>query len=202
MVYPHRPWPPVFLGKAFSQSQGKYLMTWDFTVTLYTVPFPWLQPGAQEWFCEWKGSLADIVTTAWKPSSSPNKANMHTGSRPRLLIVGIQDCKLPKVYQTRIILCNYDSENNYKNNSLSIMLTATDQTAKKSWRNPPKVIWEQCMANPHNRQCTCLLHMLAVQCPLHTSPVSPSWVNYIHTTSVPNLHPNPTYHTNPTTTAG
>jgi len=78
----------------------------------------------------------------------------------------------------------------------------------------PKVLCEECVATPHGRECTCLLRVLAVQCPLQTSPVTQPWVHYIHTmilhqsldTSVPNCNlchnTNPTYHTNPSTTAG
>jgi len=49
-------------------------------------------------------------------------------------------------------------------------------------RSPPKVIWEERVAMPHSRQCTSPLHVLAVQCPLQTSPVIQPWANYIHTT--------------------
>jgi len=78
--------------------------------------------------------------------------------------------------------------------------------------SPPKVIWEECVTTPDGRECTHPLCVLAVQCPLHTSPVTQPWIHYIHTmiphldTSVPNRNlyhnPDPTYHTNPTTTAG
>ena len=68
------------------------------------------------------------------------------------------------------------------------------------------VIWEERISTPHGRECTPPLRVLAVQCPLQTSQ---PWTRYIHTTSVPqhissNLYPNPnpTYHTNPTSTAG
>jgi len=37
----------------------------------------------------------------------------------------------------------------------------------------PKVIWEECVATPHGRECTCPLRvLLAVQCPLQTSPIT------------------------------
>jgi len=36
-----------------------------------------------------------------------------------------------------------------------------------------KVIWEDCVATPHSRECTRPLRvLLAVQCPLQTSPLS------------------------------
>jgi len=38
---------------------------------------------------------------------------------------------------------------------------------------------------PHSRKCTHLLHVLDVQCPLQTTPVTQLRVRYIHTTSVP-----------------
>jgi len=45
----------------------------------------------------------------------------------------------------------------------------------------PKVIWEMCIATPHGRECTHPLHVLAVQCPLQTSPFTQLRVHYIHT---------------------
>jgi len=77
--------------------------------------------------------------------------------------------------------------------------------------SPPKVIWKECIATPHGRECTRPLRVLAVQCPLRSSPVTQPRIHYIHTmiphqspdTSVPNhnLYYNPTYCNNPTTTA-
>jgi len=77
--------------------------------------------------------------------------------------------------------------------------------------SPPQSHLGRAHCYPHGRECTHLLRVLAVQCPLQTSPVTQPWVRYIHTTSVPwhigpnhNLYhnANPTYHTNPITTTG
>jgi len=46
----------------------------------------------------------------------------------------------------------------------------------------PNVIWEQQIATPHGRECIRLLHVLAVQCLLQTSPITQPRVCYIHTT--------------------
>jgi len=85
--------------------------------------------------------------------------------------------------------------------------------ANSHTKSSPKVIWEECVATSHGRKCTRPLHVLAVQCPLQTSPVTQPWVHYIYAmiphqsfdSSVPNCNlyhnPNPTYRTNPTTTA-
>ena len=43
------------------------------------------------------------------------------------------------------------------------------------------LIWEECVATPHGRECTRLLHVLAVQCPLQTNPVTQPRILYIHT---------------------
>jgi len=61
-------------------------------------------------------------------------------------------------------------------------------------KTSPPVIWEEWVVTPHGRECTRLLRVLAVQCPLQTSPVTHPWVHYIRTmirhqsldTSVPN----------------
>jgi len=98
--------------------------------------------------------------------------------------------------------------------SLNQQCQAQQMSQQQLTTSPPKVIWEKHVATHYGRECTHSLRVLAVQCPLQTSPVTQPWVCYIHTTSVPLTHrsltitapnhnfylnPNPTYHTNPTT---
>jgi len=46
----------------------------------------------------------------------------------------------------------------------------------------PKVIWEECVDTPHGREWTRMLRvLLAVQCPLQTSPITQPRVSNTHT---------------------
>jgi len=47
--------------------------------------------------------------------------------------------------------------------------------------SPPKV-GKRWIATTHGREWACPLHVLAVQCPLQTSPITQLPVSYIHTT--------------------
>ena len=49
-----------------------------------------------------------------------------------------------------------------------------------------KVIWEECVATPHGRECTRPLRVLAVKCALQPNPVTQPRVHYIHT-MIPHL---------------
>jgi len=46
----------------------------------------------------------------------------------------------------------------------------------------PKVIWDELRRHSHGREWIHPLCVLAVQCPLYTSPITQPWVRYIHTT--------------------
>jgi len=62
--------------------------------------------------------------------------------------------------------------------STSLIISLTSNTPS------PMSFGKSHIATPHGRKWTRLLHVLAVQCPLQTSPITQSSVCYIHTTQM------------------
>ena len=61
----------------------------------------------------------------------------------------------------------------------------TNRLIELTETSPPQSHLEEHITTPHDRECTHPLHVLAVQCPMQTSPVTQPRLCYIHTTSVP-----------------
>ena len=161
-------------------SVGKWeACRWNWRLHDQAVVRHWSAVSATDWHCIWDDDNETVHRWWWYQTPK------HSATKPVSCLLSISLFNLLFFHRRRAYRSEVDAFS-WISLFMGLFVNAiTTEWLNVRWWNLvgkcivkqvlPKVIWEERVATPQGRQCTCPLHVLPVQSPLQTSPVTQPW---------------------------